>query len=257
MAGRLAGKVAIVTGGASGIGESACRMFAREGVRGLVLADISDGPGNAIAGELQSAGVDAIYHHLDVSQEAQWVELMRAVDARWGRLDVLVNNAGRGGVITRPPIEHTTEEALDMSFAINAKGGLFGMKHAIPLMRKGGGGSIVNIASLAATYGMPFALHYTTSKAAVIGMTRGLARELGRDNIRVNAVAPSAVMTEGTREFLADKLDRGLDMIRAAQSIQRTLEPSDLSGTIAWLLGDGSGFVTGQTIAVDGGTVML
>jgi 3-oxoacyl-[acyl-carrier protein] reductase len=104
---------------------------------------------------------------------------------------------------------------------------------------------------------MPFALHYTTSKAAVIGMTRGLARELGRDNIRVNAVAPSAVMTEGTREFLADKLDRGLEVIRAGQSIQRTLEPSDLSGTIAWLLGDGSGFVTGQTIAVDGGTVML
>jgi 3-oxoacyl-[acyl-carrier protein] reductase len=124
-------------------------------------------------------------------------------------------------------------------------------------MRRAGGGSIVNIASLAATYGMPFALHYTTSKAAVIGLTRGLARELGRDNIRVNAVAPSAVMTEGTREFMGERVDRALQVIRDGQSIQRTLEPSDLSGTIAWLLGDGSGFVTGQTIAVDGGTVML
>jgi 3-oxoacyl-[acyl-carrier protein] reductase len=124
-------------------------------------------------------------------------------------------------------------------------------------MRQTGGGSIVNIASLAATYGMPFALHYTTSKAAVIGLTRGLARELGRDNIRVNALAPSAVMTEGTVEFLGEKYERGLDVIRAGQSIQRTLEPADLAGTVMWLLGEGSRFVTGQTIAVDGGTVML
>jgi 3-oxoacyl-[acyl-carrier protein] reductase len=91
----------------------------------------------------------------------------------------------------------------------------------------------------------------------VIGLTRGLARELGRDFIRVNAVAPSAVMTEGTVEFLGEKLDRGLEVIRTGQSIQRTLEPADLVGTITWLIGDGSKFVTGQTIAVDGGTVML
>src|SRR5262249_26365781 len=130
-------------------------------------------------------------------------------------------------------------------------------KAVVPAMRQTGGGSIVNIASLAATYGMPFALHYTTSKAAVIGLTRGLARELGRDNIRVNAVAPSAVMTEGTREFMGERLDRALQVIRDDQTIQRTLEPADLVGTIAWLLDDGSGFVTGQTISVDGGTVML
>jgi NAD(P)-dependent dehydrogenase (short-subunit alcohol dehydrogenase family) len=91
----------------------------------------------------------------------------------------------------------------------------------------------------------------------VIGLTRGLARELGRDNIRVNALAPSAVMTEGTAEFLGDKLDRGLAVIRAGQSIQRTLVPEDLTGTVLWLISDGSKFVTGQTIAVDGGTVML
>jgi 3-oxoacyl-[acyl-carrier protein] reductase len=104
---------------------------------------------------------------------------------------------------------------------------------------------------------MPYALHYTTSKAAVIGLTRGLARELGRDNIRVNAIAPSAVRTEGTVEFLGDKYDRGLEVIRAGQSIPRTLVPGDLAGTVAWLIGDGSQFVTGQTIAVDGGTVTL
>jgi 3-oxoacyl-[acyl-carrier protein] reductase len=124
-------------------------------------------------------------------------------------------------------------------------------------MRQAGGGSIVNIASLAATYGMPFGLHYTASKAAVIGLTRGLAREIGRDRIRVNAVAPSAVMTEGTREFFGAKHDRALETIRAGQTIQRNLEPADLTGTVRWLLSDASGFVTGQTIAVDGGTVML
>ena len=122
-------------------------------------------------------------------------------------------------------------------------------------MRKSGGGSIVNIASLAATYGLPFALHYTTSKAAVIGMTRGLARELGRDRIRVNAVAPYAVLTEGTREFFGDKHDKALEVIRTGQAIQRNLEPGD-AGTVLWLLSEDSRFTTGQTIAVDGGTVM-
>ena len=127
-----------------------------------------------------------------------------------------------------------------------------------PVHRKGsGGGSIVNIASLAATYGMPYGLHYTTSKAAVIGLTRGLARELGRDRIRVNALAPSAVITEGTREFFGDKLDRALETIKAGQTIQRNLMPQDLVGAVMWLVSDASGFVTGQTIAVDGGTVML
>jgi 3-oxoacyl-[acyl-carrier protein] reductase len=124
-------------------------------------------------------------------------------------------------------------------------------------MREAGGGSIVNIASLAATYGMPYGLHYTTSKAAVIGLTRGLARELGRDRIRVNALAPSAVVTEGTAEFFGDKLDRALATIKSGQTIQRNLMPADLVGTVMWLVSDASGFVTGQTIAVDGGTVML
>src|SRR5438093_1479673 len=110
---------------------------------------------------------------------------------------------------------------------------------------------------LAATYGMPYGLHYTTSKAAVIGLTRGLARELGRDRIRVNALAPSAVITEGTQEFFGGRLERALETIKAGQTIQRNLVPGDLVGTVMWLVSDASGFVTGQTIAVDGGTVML
>jgi 3-oxoacyl-[acyl-carrier protein] reductase len=141
--------------------------------------------------------------------------------------------------------------------SVNVKGIWNCCKAAVPAMRIAGAGSIINLASLAATYGMPFALHYTTSKAAVIGLTRGLARELGRDRIRVNALAPSAVLTEGTREFFGDRADRALEVIRSGQSIQRNLMPSDLVGAVTWLVSDASCFVTGQTIAVDGGTVML
>jgi NAD(P)-dependent dehydrogenase (short-subunit alcohol dehydrogenase family) len=130
-------------------------------------------------------------------------------------------------------------------------------KAVVPAMRSAGCGSIINLASPAATYGMLFALHYTTSKAAVIGLMRGLARELGGDRIRVNALAPSAVLTDGTREFFGDKVDRALEVIKTGQSIQRNLTPFDLVGAATWLVSDASCFVTGQTIAIDGGTVML
>ena len=115
----------------------------------------------------------------------------------------------------------------------------------------------MNMASLAALYGTPFALHYTVSKAAVVGLTRGLARELGRDNIRVNSIAPSAVLTEGTRQFFGDKYERALEVIAAGQAIQRNLRPNDVAGAMLWLASEQSSFVTGQTIPVDGGTVML
>jgi NAD(P)-dependent dehydrogenase (short-subunit alcohol dehydrogenase family) len=199
----------------------------------------------------------AISTRLDVADMTSVEAMVAAALNAFGRIDGLVNNAALYGSLRGGRFNQIPEQDWDAAMTVNVKGIWNCCKAVVPAMRQGGGGSIVNIASLAATYGMPFALHYTTSKAAVIGLTRGLARELGRDNIRVNAVAPSAVMTEGTREFLADKLDRGLEVIRTGQSIQRTLEPSDLSGTIAWLLSDASAFVTGQTIAVDGGTVML
>jgi NAD(P)-dependent dehydrogenase (short-subunit alcohol dehydrogenase family) len=176
---------------------------------------------------------------------------------RFGRIDALINNAALYGSLRGGRFNQIAEADWDATMAVNVKGIWHCCKAVVPAMRQSGGGSIINVASLAATYGMPFALHYTTSKAAVIGLTRGLARELGRDNIRVNAIAPSAVMTEGTAEFFGGRLDRGLEVIRAGQSIQRTLEPADLTGTVAWLISDGSRFVTGQTIAVDGGTVML
>ena len=175
----------------------------------------------------------------------------------FGRLDALINNAALYGALHGGRFDAIEEAEWDAAMAVNVKGIWNCCKAAVPAMRQVGGGSIVNIASLAATYGMPFGLHYTTSKAAVIGLTRGLARELGRDRIRVNALAPSAVITEGTREFFGARMERALETIKSGQTIQRNLVPEDLAGTMMWLISDASGFVTGQTIAVDGGTVML
>jgi 3-oxoacyl-[acyl-carrier protein] reductase len=241
----VTGKVILITGAARGLGLEYAKSLGAAGAR-IVGGDV-----------LQCDIPGAVSVKLDVANMESVEAMVAAALNAYGRIDGLVNNAALYGSLRGGRFNQIAESDWDAAMTVNVKGIWNCCKAVVPEMRKTGGGSIVNIASLAATYGMPFALHYTTSKAAVIGMTRGLARELGRDNIRVNAVAPSAVMTEGTREFLADKLDRGLEVIRAGQSIQRTLEPSDLSGTIAWLLGDGSGFVTGQTIAVDGGTVML
>ncbi|MBV9584322.1 MAG: SDR family oxidoreductase, partial [Alphaproteobacteria bacterium] len=210
----------------------------------------------------KAAGSNAISTKLDVTDASAAKEMVEAGTRAFGRLDGLINNAALYGALHGGRFEAIDDAEWDSCMAVNVKGIWNCCKAAVPAMRQSvaqgaGGGSIINIASLAATYGMPYGLHYTTSKAAVIGLTRGLARELGRDRIRVNALAPSAVITEGTREFFGAKLDRALETIKTGQTIQRNLMPSDLAGTVLWLISDASGFVTGQTIAVDGGTVML
>src|SRR5947209_4051783 len=247
-------KVVAITGAARGLGQEFARSLAAAGAH-IVAADIND---CAETLDLVSAekgrGVSA---RLDVTDAGSAGAMVEAAVSAFGRLDGLINNAALYGALHGGRFDAIDEAEWDAAMAVNVKGIWNCCKAAVPAMRQAGGGSIVNIASLAATYGMPYGLHYTTSKAAVIGLTRGLARELGRDRIRVNALAPSAVITEGTREFFGEKFDRALDTIKAGQTIQRNLQPSDLVGTVMWLLGDASGFVTGQTIAVDGGTVML
>jgi 3-oxoacyl-[acyl-carrier protein] reductase len=227
------------------------RALGQAGAR-VIAADIA-----ACDDAVASAGNGALGVRLDVTDMAAADRMADQAMERFGRIDALVNNAALYGALRGGRFNQIPEADWDAAMAVNVKGIWNCCKAVVPAMRQSGGGSIVNIASLAATYGMPYALHYTTSKAAVIGLTRGLARELGRDNIRVNALAPSAVLTEGTVEFLGEKYDRALEVIRNGQSIQRTLEPADLVGTVMWLVGDGSRFVTGQTIAVDGGTVLL
>ena len=247
-------KVVLITGAARGLGREYAVSLAAAGAR-VVAGDVLDCAATVAAAS--EAGGQAIGVALDVTDMDSATAMARAALDAYGTIDALVNNAALYGALRGGRFNAIAEAAWDAAMAVNVKGIWNCCKAVVEAMRAAGGGSIVNVASLAATYGMPYALHYTTSKAAVIGLTRGLARELGRDNIRVNALAPSAVLTEGTNEFFGDKLDRALQAVKAQQTIQRNLVPADLTGTMAWLLSDDSAFITGQTIAIDGGTVML
>ncbi|HTU00241.1 MAG TPA: SDR family oxidoreductase [Candidatus Sulfotelmatobacter sp.] len=247
----MTGKVAIVTGGASGIGEATCRLFARERIRGLLIADVNEARGRALEAELQAAGADARFRLLDVSREPEWAGTMADVLARYGRLDVLVNNAGRGGPIIRPPVEATTEEGLDVSFAVNAKGMLFGMKHAIPAMRRGGGGSIVNVISVYAMVGDVLATAYAVSKGAARALTRTAAVQYAAENIRVNGVFPGFVETPMTRELHAQP---GVREHRLSLTpIGRLATPLDIAHGILFLASDESSYMTGSELVIDGG----
>jgi p-cumic alcohol dehydrogenase len=255
----MAGKTIAVTGAARGLGQEFARHLAAAGAN-IIAGDINDCA--ATLGLVRAAGGKWIAVALNVTDAASAVAMVAAGMAAFGRLDGLINNAALYGALHGGRFDAIAEAEWDACMSVNVKGIWNCCKAAVPAMRQSiaqgaGGGSIVNIASLAATYGMPYGLHYTASKAAVIGITRGLAREIGRDRIRVNALAPSAVLTEGTSEFFGDKLDRALQTVKTSQTIQRNLVPGDLTGTVEWLLSDASDFVTGQTIAVDGGTVML
>lgn len=247
----LDGKVAIVTGAARGLGKGFVEALAGAGAK-VVAGDVSD-----CAGAVAGLDARAIAVHLDVTDMASCQAAADLAVARFGRIDILVNNAALYGSLKGGRFEKIPEDQWDAAMAVNVKGIWNCCKAAVPEMRKGGGGSIINIASIAAIYGMAFGLHYTVSKAAVIGLTRGLARELGRDNIRVNSIAPSAVLTEGTKEFFGDKHDHAVQVIAGDQAIKRNLVPQDVAGAVLWLASDASGFVTGQTVAVDGGTVLL
>jgi NAD(P)-dependent dehydrogenase (short-subunit alcohol dehydrogenase family) len=246
----VAGKVVAITGAARGLGQEFARSLAAAGAR-VVAADVNDC--SATLDLVRAEQAEGIAARLDVTDPGSARDMVEAATRGFGRLDALINNAALYGALHGGRFDAIEEAEWDAAMAVNVKGIWNCCKAAVPAMRQSiaqgaGGGSIINIASLAATYGMPYGLHYTTSKAAVIGLTRGLARELGRDHIRVNALAPSAVITEGTREFFGAKLDRALETIKTSQTIQRNLMPSDLAGTVLWLISDASGFVTGQTI---------
>ena len=247
------GKVIVITGAARGIGQEYARYLGALGGC-IVAADIND---CSITLDLikKSAG-KAIATKLDVASAASSIDMARAALDAFGRIDALINNPALFGDLRGGRFDAISENDWDAAMAVNVRGVWNCCKAVVPALRQNGGGSIVNIASLAASYGMPYGLHYTTSKAAVVGLTRGLARELGRDNIRVNAVAPSIVLTDAAREFFGEKFDRAIEAIKEGQSIPRNLVPADLVGTIHWLVSDASQLVTGQTIAVDGGTVM-
>ena len=252
--GQLDGKVAIITGAARGLGRAYAEAMALEGAAVLAcdinscaetVQHIADAGGRAAAAEVDIASMDSC------NQMAT-----AAIDA-FGKIDVLVNNAALYAGLKGARFEQLDEDQWDAVMNINVKGLWQCCKAVVAPLRANGGGSIINISSLAAVFGLPYGLDYVASKAAVIGMSRGMARELGGDNIRVNAVAPSAVMTEGTEQFFGEKFEKAKGVIASGQLIQRNLETSDLTGTIVYLASDNSAFVTGQTHMVDGGSWFL
>ena len=254
MAGQLAGKVVVVTGAARGLGREFARRLAAEQAA-VVAADVRDC--SETVADIEAEGARAIGAHLDVTDMRSCASMAQAARDAFGGIDVLVNNAALYGGLRTGPFDALEEQEWNRVMAVNVTGVWNCCKAVVPSMRERGGGSIINMASVVAIYGMPYTLHYTTSKGAVIALTRGLARELGKDWIRVNAIAPSAVMTEGTKEFFGDRLDKAAAGIAKGQALHRNLVPGDIAGTIVYLASDASALVTGQTIAVDGGTVFL
>ena len=252
--GQLDDKVAIVTGAARGLGRAYAEAMASEGA--AVLAWDINSCAETVA-SIVAAGGRASDCVADVASMDSCKTMALQAQDTYGKIDVLVNNAALYGGLKGARFEQVDEAQWDAVMNINVKGLWQCCKAVVDPMRASGGGSIINISSLAAVYGLPYGLDYVASKAAVIGMTRGMARELGADNIRVNAVAPSAVMTEGTEEFFGEKLDKAKRVIASGQVIQRNLDTADLTGTIIYLASDNSAFVTGQTHMVDGGSWFL
>ena len=251
---QLTGKVAIVTGAARGLGRAYGEAMAAEGAA-IVAADINDCSDTVAA--IHAAGGRGVATTLDVANSQSCQAMADFAMETFGRIDVLINNAALYAGLKGARFESLDEDQWDRVMQVNVKGTWLASRAVVAAMRAGGGGSIINIASLAAVFGLPYGLDYVASKAAVIGMTRGMARELGGDLIRVNAVAPSAVMTEGTAEFFGEKFEKAKTVIANNQLIPRNLETEDLTGTIIYLASDASRFVTGQTHMVDGGSWLL
>jgi NAD(P)-dependent dehydrogenase (short-subunit alcohol dehydrogenase family) len=247
---RLSGKVAVITGGAAGIGFAYARRFIAEGAR-VVVADVAD-PGAAVD-KLDATG-RALGVRADVSDAGSVRAMVEAALARFGRIDVLVNNAAVFATLKPQPFDEIPDAEWDRVMAVNVKGVWNCACAVVPAMRAQGGGRIVNVASAIVAKGTAMLMHYVTSKGAVVAMTRALARELGPDRITVNAVAPGLIMSD-TVQANPDITAFQATAVMQARSLRRDAFPDDVEGTVVFLASDDSAFMSGQTLIVDGGSV--
>ena len=246
---RLEGKVALISGGARGQGAVEARMFAEEGAS-VVIGDVLDEQGRRTEAELQELGYNVTYVHLDVTSESDWDAAVRTAVSTYGKLDVLLNNAG---ILIRKNIEETTEEDWDRIFAVNAKGVFLGTKAAIPAMREAGGGSIINISSTAGLVGSPNgSASYTATKGAVRLFTKSTAIQHAHEGIRCNSIHPGPIETDMIADTLNDPANMALRMQRLP--LGRVGKPSEIAYPAIYLASDESSFVTGSEVVVDGGT---
>jgi 3-oxoacyl-[acyl-carrier protein] reductase len=250
---RLKDKVVIVTGGGVGIGKAYAMGVANEGAK-VVVADIQEAEAKKVAADIKKAGGESVAVAVDVTSSDKTQAMADATLKQYGRIDVLVNNAGLYSALKKKPFMEIDPDEWDQVMAVNLKGLFLCVKAVYPAMKQQRKGKIINISSGTVLSGSPLFLHYVSSKAGVIGFTRALAREVGNDNICVNSIMPGLTISgsnqEGvmTPEQLADR--------RKRRCFQRDQHPADLVGTVIFLSSDDSDFMTGQAISVDGGANM-
>jgi NAD(P)-dependent dehydrogenase (short-subunit alcohol dehydrogenase family) len=251
--GLVEGKVALVTGAAAGIGRSTALLFAAEGAR-VVVSDVDEKGGAETAAMIRSKGSEAMFVRADVSKAKDVIALAAAVAKTYGRIDCACNNAGIEGKIA--PFHEQPESNFDAIMAVNARGTFLCLQSEIEHMRKGGGGAIVNLSSVAGLIGFPGLSPYVASKHAVIGMTRNAALEYGKEGIRVNAICPGGIETR-MLDSLADQASGGKlsthDMMDPLHPIGRIGKPQEVAELVVWLCSERAAFVTGAAIPVDGG----
>jgi len=244
---RLQGKVALITGAARGQGAEEARMFAKEGAK-VVLADVTDQEGTAVAAEIAEMGGDALYVHLDVTNEDEWDAAVQSAIASFGKLDILVNNAG---IWRRGHVLETSSDQWDDIMDVNAKGVFLGTKAAIPEMRKAGGGSIVNISSTAGLVGSKTSAAYSASKGAVRIFTKSTAVQYAAEGIRANSIHPGPIDTDMGDQVWPDAASKAASVTRTA--LNRMGTPEDIAYGALYLASDESSFVTGSELVIDGG----
>jgi cyclopentanol dehydrogenase len=252
---RLAGKVAVITGAAAGVageimgfGGAAARLFARQGAK-VVLTDIKEEMGRKTAAQIQAQGGEALFLRHDVTSEEDWQEVIQTAVATFGTLNVLINNAGTGARFT---VEETTTAVWDAQMDVHAKGVFLGTKHAIPEMRKAGGGSIINVSSIYGLVGSPSSAAYHAAKGAIRLFTKAAAVQYAHDNIRVNSIHPGYCLTPLTSEgYTSDPHRREWSLARTP--IGRLGNADDIAYGMLYLAADESSFVTGAELVIDGG----
>lgn len=244
---RLKDKVALITGAAHGMGESTARVFAREGAK-VIVADVLEREGEAVAQSIAAAGGAAVFIRLDVAEEQQWIAVMRGVITRYGRIDILVNNAGISGAVP----DRMSTEYFDRLISVNARGTFLGVKYGVAEMQKTGGGSIVNLSSISGFVGQAFVhMGYNAAKGAIRILTKSAAVQYGKDGIRVNSVHPGLMPPMLTSVTAADPVLR--EKVLASVPLGRAGTADEAAYAVLFLASDEASYITGAELLVDGG----